>query len=82
LALPLAAILSGQVSAASGITRVELSSSTGSSPLSLGRQQYIGELPTSAADASMPSGGPFVVIGYDATGEEVARTNLNSLVGG
>jgi hypothetical protein len=77
-----APILSGQVSATSGITRIELSSATGSTPLSLARRQYIGELPTSAADASIPPGGPFLVIGYGATGDEVARTNLNALVAG
>jgi hypothetical protein len=56
-----------------------LRSASGAVPLSLGRGWFIGQLPAGGVTGQLPPGGPFVVVGFDARGKEVARLSLDRI---
>ena len=62
----------GEFDEASGIVRVELSSRRGSTELAVGNGHFLGQLPEGGSPGTFPPEGPYVVVGYDAAGKEVA----------
>jgi hypothetical protein len=74
-------VLAGQVSAASGIARIELRSASGTAPLPLAEGLFLGALPSSgAAGQLVRAGGPYVLVGRDRAGAEVATLDLAELL--
>lgn len=71
--------LAGELSAASGIARLELDSPAGSAVLPLAEGLFVGSLPPAAA-GELPPGGPYVLVGFDEVGSEVARLDLGALL--
>jgi hypothetical protein len=74
-------VLAGQVSRASGIARVELRSAARATPLPLAQGLFVGALPSSGAAGQLArSGGPYVLVGRDRAGAEVATLDLAELL--
>jgi hypothetical protein len=70
-------LINGPVDPDSGIARLELRSATGKIPLGYGHDWFLAELPgTSNTASELPPGGPYVLVGYDSDGNEVARVDL------
>jgi hypothetical protein len=63
------------------ITQLELKSGASSSPLVFERGHFIGELPSVPSAGELPAGsGPYIVVGYDSAGNEVASVNVNAQI--
>ena len=74
--------LSGNVRSDSGIARLELRSANGSLPLAYDNGWFLGQLPSSSSSTEeLPPGGPYVVVGYDNQGTEIARVGLEAFKG-
>jgi hypothetical protein len=71
--------LAGEISAAD-ITEIELQSPSGDEALPLEDGLFVGALPTSDAAGELPQGGPYVLVGRDEHGSEVARLDLALLL--
>jgi hypothetical protein len=69
-------LLSGNVSSGSGIARMELRSDAGSLPLAYSHNWFLGELPPSSYEASLPQPGEYVLVGYDSQGQVIVRRDL------
>jgi hypothetical protein len=64
-------VLSGQV---------ELHDARGSTTLPFANGYFLGQLPEGGSPGTLPPGGPFTIVGYDATGKEVATADLKELI--
>lgn len=62
------------------IASVELQTASESIPVTASGGYFIAALPDADTVGSLPSGGPFVLVGHDAAGGEVARVDLASLI--
>lgn len=62
------------------IASVELQTASESIPVTANGGYFIAALPDVDTVGSLPSGGPFVLLGHDAAGGEVARVDLASLI--
>jgi hypothetical protein len=69
-------LIEGEVDRSSGIVRIALRSRTGSTTLPFNNGHFLGQLPEDGSRGEFPRGGPFVLVGYDAAGKEVARADL------
>jgi len=69
-------LVSGKVNPDSGIAKVALLSATGPVSLAYASGWFLGQLPPSGSANELPQGGPYVLIGYDSRGKEVARVDL------
>jgi hypothetical protein len=70
----------GHVNPDSGIADLELQHpSTGDVRFAYANGWLLGQLPTSDAWKTFPKGGPFVLVGYDSDGREVARVDLEDV---
>jgi hypothetical protein len=70
----------GEVGASRGIVRVELHDARGSTTLPFANGYFLGQLPEGGSPGTLPPGGPFTIVGYDATGKEVATADLKELI--
>jgi hypothetical protein len=73
-----AGLIQGHVDPASGISRLELSSAKTNMPVTFANGWFLAQLPNSS-DVHLPSGGPWLLTGYNNAGDEVAQLNLNDL---
>ena len=70
----------GRVDPSAGIVRIALHSPSGDTPVSFGSHYFFVQIPgTSATADALPDSGPLILIGYDASGHEVASVDLNAL---
>jgi hypothetical protein len=72
-------VISGEVEPASGIVRVELRSGSGSTELAFSTGYFLGQLPEGGSPGKLPPGGPYAIVGYDASGKQVARVDLEEV---
>lgn len=75
-------LISGNVSSASGISKLELRSAVGVLPLAYEHGWFLGQLPSSTSSSELPQGGPYVVVGYDSQGKAVAHLDLQRALQG
>ena len=74
-------VLAGEVSPAGGIARIELRSGAGATMLPLADGLFLGSLPSSGAAGRLARGdGPYVLVGRDRAGAEVATLDLAQLL--
>jgi hypothetical protein len=69
-------LLSGSVDPKSGIERVELHSGEGNVRIAFAHDHFLAELPHTSNGDEFPPGGPYMLVGYDTDGNEVAHVNL------
>jgi hypothetical protein len=75
-------LLRGNVRSDSGITRLELRAANGSLPIAFDQGWFLAQLPSSSSStAELPAGGPYVLVGYDSDGKEIARVGLQAFKG-
>jgi hypothetical protein len=72
-------LITGQVGARSGVTKIVLESASETTVLPLGGGRFIGQLPEGGAKGQLPPGGPFTLIAYNADGKELARRSLEQI---
>jgi hypothetical protein len=72
-------LVTGQVGARSGVTKVVLESASGVTVLPLGGGWFIGQLPEGGAVGQLPPGGPFTLVAYNADGKELGRRSLEQI---
>lgn len=72
-------LVTGGVGARSGVTKVVLESTAGTTVLPLGGGRFIGQLPEGGETGELPPGGPFTLIAYNADGEELGRQSLEQI---
>ena len=74
-------LVDGQLSTGSRITKLVLRSAAGATPLPLAKGYFLTDL-AAAPQGQLPAGGgPYVLVGSDAQGREVARVDLARLAG-
>ncbi len=74
-------LLTGRAAPDSGITRIELQSATGDTPLATGHGYFLASLGTTAESGVLPdTGTPYDVVGYGPRGDEIARVDLEQLL--
>lgn len=73
-------LVTGNVTATSGIEKVVLRSGSGSTVLPLRNGWFVAQLPEGSHAGRLPPGGPFVLIGYSSDGAIVARQSIEQLV--
>ncbi len=69
-------LISGSVSSGSDIARLEIRSDAGSLPLAFSHGWFLGQLPPSSYEASLPQRGQYVLVGYDSQGQAIERRDL------
>jgi hypothetical protein len=70
----------GRIDPTSGITRLELNSPSGTTPVAFGAGVFFVQLPGASSSAdTLPAGGPFTLVAYDSTGNRIAQVDLNEL---
>jgi hypothetical protein len=73
-----AGLLQGHVNPSSGISRLELTNASGTADLAFANGWFLAQLPKSG-DVHLPAGGPWLLTGYNAAGNQIAQVNLNEL---
>jgi hypothetical protein len=74
-------LVDGQLATGSRITKLVLRSAAGATPLPLAKGYFLTDL-AAAPQGQLPAGGgPYVLVGSDAQGREVARVDLARLAG-
>jgi hypothetical protein len=68
----------GHVNPSSGISRMVLESGDSKTAFAYANGWFLGQLPQSGSLKVFPSGGPYVLVGYDSDGKEVARVDLRA----
>jgi hypothetical protein len=74
-------LVDGHVAAGSRITRIVLESATEKSKLPLTKGYFLTDLAVAPQGRLPATGGPYVLVGYDAQGQEVSRMDLGRLAG-
>jgi hypothetical protein len=69
-------LIDGHVNPASGITRLEIRTATGSRPLAYDNNAFLGELSASKSPSELSGGGPYLVVGYDSHGTVAGEFDL------
>jgi hypothetical protein len=72
-------LLDGHVAGGSGITRITLKSGTETKMLPLTKGYFLSDLAVAPQGQLPAAGGPYILVGYDAHGQEVSRVNLARL---
>ena len=76
-----AGVFDGQVSRDAGIARMGFRSAAGEVPLAFENGFFIGQLPDGDVHAGvLPSGGPFVIVGYGVDGKVVASLDVEKTI--
>jgi hypothetical protein len=68
--------LLGHVDPHSSVQRLELTSAKGPVPLAFENHWFVAQFPAGGVLHELPLGGPYVLVGLDAEGHEVARIDL------
>lgn len=69
-------LLHGNVSSGSDIARMEIRSDARTIPLAYSHYWFLGELPPSSHEASLPKRGQYTLVGYDGQGQLIVRRDL------
>jgi hypothetical protein len=75
-------LVDGHVAAGSRITKIVLESATEKSKLPLTKGYFLTNLAVAPQGRLPAAGRPYVLVGYDAQGQEVSRVDLGRLAGG
>lgn len=73
-------LVQGQVDPGTPIVKVALRSATAEIAIPFDNGFYLAQLPSSSASGELPPGGPYTLVGYDASGREVASQDLAALL--
>jgi len=72
-------LVKGEVKAVDRVTRVTLRTPAGETEIAYSSGFFLVQLPNSTSSGALPPGGPYVVVAYDAAGNEVATEKLETL---
>jgi hypothetical protein len=73
-------VLEGRIDPASGISRMVVNSSDGSTAVALASNHFVAGLPQVEAAGQLPSGGPWILTAYNGKGATVATVDLQQVV--
>jgi hypothetical protein len=68
----------GHVNPSSSVSRMVLESGNATTAFAYASGWFLGQLPQSNSLKEFPQGGPYVLVGYDSNGKEVARVDLRA----
>jgi hypothetical protein len=74
-------LVDGHVAPSSRIAKIVLESATEKSPLPLAKGYFLTDLAVAPQGRLPAAGRPYVLVGYDAQGQEVSRVDLGRLAG-